>query len=57
MINWITGTVMSVPADLVEKYKAAGHRLAAAPETPEAESAKPARKPRKPRASGPNRTT
>lgn len=36
MINWITGTEMSVPADLVEKYKAAGHML-----TDETEEKKP----------------
>lgn len=45
MINWITGTVMSVPADLVEKYKAAGHKLAAPSPAP-AEEAPKARKPR-----------
>ena len=28
MINWITGTEMSVPIDLVERYKEAGHKLA-----------------------------
>lgn len=31
MINMVTGTEMSVPADLVEKYLAAGHKLADAP--------------------------
>lgn len=44
MINWITGTAMSVPADLVDKYLAAGHRLAQAPA--EEPPAKPAKKPR-----------
>lgn len=39
MINMVTGTEMSVPADLVEKYLAAGHRLA---ESPTAEQAAPA---------------
>ncbi|MEE1210595.1 MAG: hypothetical protein U0K60_11195 [Parafannyhessea umbonata] len=42
MINMVTGTEMSVPADLVEKYLAAGHRLA---ESPAAEPAAPAKKP------------
>ena len=37
MINTITGTEMSVPADLVEMYQKAGHRLA--------EPAAPAEKP------------
>lgn len=45
MINWITGTEMSVPVDLVERYKAAGHRLAepipAPAEEPTEEPAKP----------------
>lgn len=27
MINLVTGTEMSVPVDLVEKYLAAGHKL------------------------------
>lgn len=45
MINLVTGTEMSVPADLVERYLAAGHKLAAAPEVePKTEA------PKKPRA-------
>lgn len=44
MINWITGTVMSVPVDLVEKYIAAGHKLAAP--APAEDEAPKARKPR-----------
>lgn len=47
MINMVTGTEMSVPADLVEKFLAAGHTLATAPavEKPAPEPAKkPARK-------------
>jgi len=35
MINFVTGTEMSVPADLVEKFLAAGHKLAAPPKTEE----------------------
>lgn len=45
MINWVTGTAMSVPADLVDKYLAAGHRLAQAP------AEEPPAKPRRPRSS------
>lgn len=35
MINLVTGTAMSVPADLVERYLAAGHKLAQAPKAEE----------------------
>lgn len=34
MICAVNGAVMSVPVNLVEMYKAAGHRLAAPPEKP-----------------------
>lgn len=48
MINMVTGTEMSVPADLVEKYLAAGHRLAEPPASEqEAPAKKTARKPAK----------
>ncbi len=46
MINVVTGTEMSVPADLVEKFLTAGHKLASVPaaeEKPEP-AKKPARK-------------
>lgn len=39
MINMVTGTEMSVPADLVEKFIAAGHKLAAASVVEEAPAA------------------
>lgn len=41
MINGVTGTLMSVPVHLVERYRAAGHKLAAAPlEEDKAEASK-----------------
>ena len=43
MINVVTGTEMSVPVDLVEKYLAAGHKLAPVPA--EEEKPEPAKKP------------
>lgn len=39
MINMVTGTEMSVPADLVEKFIAAGHKLVAASVVEEAPAA------------------
>ena len=46
MINMVTGTEMSVPADLVDKFLKAGHKLAQAPAVEEkpAPAKKPARK-------------
>ncbi len=45
MINFVTGTEMSVPEDLVERFLAAGHRLAEPPAAePEAPAKKPVRK-------------
>jgi len=35
MLNWITGTVMDVPADLVERFKEQGHLVVDAPAEPE----------------------
>lgn len=46
MINGITGTVMSVPADLVDTYRAAGHKLVA-PAPAEEPEEKPADAPEK----------
>lgn len=45
MINFVTGTEMSVPADLVEKFLAAGHKLAAASVSEEAPAEMPMNKP------------
>lgn len=45
MINLITGTEMSVPGDLVEKYLAAGHKLAPSPVKEEDPAPAPAKKP------------
>lgn len=44
MINWITGTEMSVPVDLVDRFLAAGHKLAAPPEKPKTATRKHASK-------------
>ena len=44
MINMVTGTEMSVPADLVEKFLAAGHKLVQAPVEEPAPAKKPVRK-------------
>jgi len=44
MINMVTGTEMSVPADLVDKFLAAGHKLVQAPVEEPAPAKKPARK-------------
>lgn len=44
MINMVTGTEMSVPADLVDKFLKAGHKLAQAPVEEPAPARKPARK-------------
>lgn len=43
MINWVTGTEMSVPAALVDKYLAAGHRLAEEPKAPKPKRGRPAK--------------
>lgn len=45
MINFVTGTEMSVPADLVEKFLAAGHKLADASVSEEAPAEMPMNKP------------
>lgn len=44
MINWVTGTEMSVPANLVDRYLAAGHKLASPPEKPKTPTRKRAAK-------------
>lgn len=44
MLNWITGTVMDVPADLVEWFKEQGHRVADAPVSEPEPEKKPTRK-------------
>lgn len=45
MINLVTGTSMYVPADLVDKFLVAGHKLATAPaEEKLIQTKKPARK-------------
>lgn len=49
MINWVTGTEMSVPAALVDKYLAAGHRLAEEPKAPKPKAPKPKRTRAKPK--------
>ena len=43
-INKHTGTVMLVADERVEEYKAAGHELAAKPETPKKQTVKKTKK-------------